>query len=212
MNKTKQYVQSLYNDESNPLIASMEQYAIENNVPIMEKDGIEYLKQLIRIHQSNNIIEIGSAIGYSAIQMASSMPDVQVYTVERDERRYETAKQYIQKANLEDRIHIDLDDALNWIDYRFTTERFDLAFIDAAKGEYINYVEKITPLLSKGSLLVVDNVLFKGYVSKEKQDNKRFVKIGEKIASFNEWLLDHPQYQTTIIETGDGIAIALKTN
>ncbi|GEN46456.1 O-methyltransferase [Alkalibacillus haloalkaliphilus] len=212
MNKTKQYVQSLYNDESNPLIASMEQYAIENNVPIMEKDGIEYLKQLIRIQQPKKIIEIGSAIGYSAIQMANSIPDVQVYTVERDEIRYEIAKQYIQEANLEGRIHIDLDDALNWIDHRFTTERFDLAFIDAAKGEYINYVEKITPLLPKGSLLVVDNVLFKGYVSKEKQDNKRFVKIGEKIASFNEWLLNHPQYQTTIIETGDGIAIALKTN
>ncbi|GAA0457210.1 O-methyltransferase [Alkalibacillus silvisoli] len=211
MNQTKQYIQSLYEDKDS-LIQSMQQYAEEHGIPIMEKDGIEFLKQLIRIHKPKSIVEIGAAIGYSAIQMASSNSEVKVHTVERDEQRYHDAIYFIKQAGLEARINITHDNAINWLNQFSNDLHIDFVFVDAAKGEYKDYVEKIDPFLKPGSLLVVDNVLFKGYVSKEKQENRRFVKIGDKIASFNEWLYKHPHYTTTIVETGDGVAIAIKTN
>ncbi|WP_188206241.1 O-methyltransferase [Alkalibacillus aidingensis] len=208
MEQTKQYIQSLYKDQDE-LLTEMEQYAANQQVPIMEKDGIEFLKQIIRIHRPKKIIEIGAAIGYSAIQMAKSDSNVIIQTVERDEKRYHDAISFVKKANLDHRIEVNYNDAVVWLE-ETKPSSVDLVFIDAAKGEYQKYVEVVHPFLKSGGLIIVDNVLFKGYVSKAVQENKRWVKIGEKIATFNEWLFSHPQYETTMIETGDGIAIALK--
>ncbi|MGP4071434.1 O-methyltransferase [Piscibacillus sp. B03] len=207
----KNYIRNLYAKfEKETFIKEMELYAAEHRVPIIETDGVELLKQLVRLHRPKHILEIGTAIGYSTIQMALANKQTHITSVELDETRYLEANQNVNKANLSDRIQLILDDANEYLN-NIKENEFDFVFIDAAKGQYINYVKKISPFLRSGSLLVIDNVLFKGYVSKEVQDDrKRLVKLGEKIDRFNHWLIEHPEYDTTIMETGDGVAIALK--
>ncbi|GEL77503.1 O-methyltransferase [Tenuibacillus multivorans] len=205
--QTKEYIRRLY-QENHPLILEMENYAKENHIPIMEKDGIEFLKQLIRLHRPKHVLEIGAAIGYSAIQMAMADSNVNITTVEKDSERFKEAQKNVKLAGLDRRINIVFADANDFLESM--NEQFDFAFIDAAKGQYRHYVEKIDPYLNRGGLIVIDNVLFKGYVSKEVQERERLIKLGEKIDYFNQWLMKHPNYQTTIVATGDGVAIALK--
>ncbi|PKR79076.1 SAM-dependent methyltransferase [Halalkalibacillus sediminis] len=209
MNETKAYIQSLYKD-SHSLLNEMEAYAEEHHVPIMEKDGIEILKQLIRIHRPKNIFEIGTAIGYSAIQMALAYSGSKVTSVEREQTRYKVAVDNIARAGLEQQIDTHLGDAVSFINELAEDTQFDFVFVDAAKGQYKDYIEAIDSYVPTKGVIVIDNVLFKGYVSGASQENQRWVKIGEKIAKFNEWLMNNENYYTTIIESGDGIAIALK--
>lgn len=210
-NTNKDYITRLYqNINQLPIIQEMEDYATEHSVPIMEVDGIELLKQLIRIHKPDHVLEIGTAIGYSAIQMALTQPNLKVTSIEIDEKRHQLALHNVHKANMFEQIHLVLEDASLFLD-KIEINDYDFVFIDAAKGQYKNYVEKITPYLKSGSIIVIDNVLFKGYVSKEVHDDrKRLMKLGEKIDRFNRWLMDHPQYDTSFVETGDGVAIAVK--
>ncbi|TFB24888.1 O-methyltransferase [Filobacillus milosensis] len=195
-------------NKSLPVIDMMEKYAQEHHIPIMEKDGIELLKQLIRLHQPKQILEVGTAIGYSAIQMALTLPNLHITSIEKDENRYNEAIKNVDEAGLSQRIKLVLADASDYLEE--LDESYDFVFIDAAKGQYQRYFEQIHPCLVTGGLMVIDNVLFKGYVSKEVQDKDRLVKLGEKINRFNKWLIQHQEYDTTILETGDGVALALK--
>ncbi|NIK11290.1 O-methyltransferase [Alkalibacillus almallahensis] len=209
MGKTKQYIQSL-NQHNDSLLLEMEKYAEEHRVPIMELDGIAFLKQLIRIYQPQQLLEIGTAIGYSAIQMANASSNVHITTIERDSTRYQDAAHYVKQAGLTEQISIVFDDALEWLEQIPYEQEYDFIFVDAAKGQYQAFVEKINSHLKSGGILVVDNVLFKGYVAKEVNDDSRWQSIGEKINHFNQWLVNHIDYDTTIVETGDGVAIAVK--
>ncbi|MET3682497.1 putative O-methyltransferase YrrM [Alkalibacillus flavidus] len=212
MSKTKHYIRSLQ-PEQHPLLDKMEQYADNHHVPIMERDGIGLLQQLVRLHQPQHILEIGTAIGYSAIQMALATKHASITTIERDDNRFQEATHFIHEAQLHDRIQVIHHDANVWLDELSSdSQTYDLVFVDAAKGQYQAFVEKIDPFVAEGGLIVVDNVLFKGYVAKEVQDNERFVNIGEKINQFNQWLSNHSDYTTTIVESGDGVAIAVKNS
>ena len=111
-------------------ILELEKYAKENNIPIMEKDGIEFLLKYIKDNNIKNILEIGSAIGYSAIRMCLVDNDIKVTTIERDEKRYKEAIKNIKLFNFEDRINIIFDDAFN-VELK---DKYDLIFIDAAKS------------------------------------------------------------------------------
>ncbi|RPF55545.1 O-methyltransferase [Aquisalibacillus elongatus] len=207
---SKTYIQKLYNDHKpqQDYLEEMEAYALEHQVPIMERDGIELLKQLVRLHQPKTILEIGTAIGYSAIQMAIANEKAHITSIEIDESHKAIAEKNIQKAGLDHQIDVVLSDANEYLEQH--QHAYDLVFVDAAKGQYKNYIEKLHPILESGSLIIIDNVLFKGYVSKEVQGHKRFDQLGEKINQFNQWLIEHPHFETTIVETGDGVAIALK--
>ena len=119
-------------------ILELEEYAKDNNIPIMEHDGIEFLLDYIKKNNIKNILEIGSAIGYSAIRMCLIDDSITVTTIERDKNRYEEAIKNIRKFNLEDRITIIFDDAFNVE----LDDVYDLIFIDAAKSQYIKFFEK----------------------------------------------------------------------
>ena len=120
------------------MLEEIEKYAKEERVPIMMKDGIEYLCNYIREHNIKSILEIGSAIGYSAIKMALVSDDIMITTIEKDVNRYNVAVENINKFNLSDRINIILGDAL---DTEIDGE-YDLIFIDASKGNNINFFNK----------------------------------------------------------------------
>ena len=119
-------------------IEEIEKYALENNVPIMQKDGIEFLTKYIKENNIKNILEIGSAIGYSAIKMALVDNDINITTIERDVDRYNIAVKNIEEFKLQDRINIILNDALEFN----LTDTYDLIFIYASKSQYIKFFER----------------------------------------------------------------------
>ncbi|WP_066293117.1 O-methyltransferase [Bacillus sp. FJAT-29937] len=189
------------------LLEDMEQYAKENGVPIMELAGIEALLQLLRIQKPKSILEVGTAIGYSALRMAYTLPTCEIVTVERDAERYFLAEKYIQEAGKEAQIRIIKGDALEVESMIKEQGPFDAIFIDAAKGQYRKFFEIYSPYLSKDGMIITDNVLFKGLVCEDEIENKRIRNLVKKISDFNIWLMNHPDYYTVILPVGDGVAI-----
>lgn len=187
------------------MLEDIERYAKEERVPIMMKDGIEYLCNYIKEHKVKRILEIGSAIGYSAIKMALVSDDIIVTTIEKDEKRYNIAVDNIRNFKLEDRINIILGDALE-------TEidgEYDLIFIDASKGNNINFFNKYSKNLKYDGIIITDNLLFHGLVRDEgliQTKNQRG--IVKKIKLFIEFLDNHSEFETEYLDVGDGIAIS----
>ena len=188
-------------------IEDLENYALINNIPIMQKDGIEFLTKYIKDNNIKNILEIGSAIGYSAIKMALVDKDIKVTTIERDTDRYNIAVDNINKFNLSDRISIINDDALN-IELN---GKYDLIFIDAAKSQYIKFFEKYEKNLNINGVIVSDNLSFHGLVEDESKTNNRNTKqLVKKIRKYIDYLKNNNNYKTTFYELGDGVAVSIK--
>lgn len=183
----------------------LEKYAKENNIPIMQKDGILYLCDYIKNNNIKNILEVGSAIGYSSIMMASIDKDIHVTTIEKDEERYNIAVNNIYEYGFEKQIDIHLGDASF---YSFD-KKFDLIFIDAAKGKNTFFFEKFQDNLDKDGTIITDNLSFHGLVEDEslvKTKNQRG--IVNKIKSYIEFLDNNEEFITSYVEVGDKIAIS----
>lgn len=188
-------------------ILDIENYAKENNVPIMMKDGIEYLKQYIKDNNITSVLEIGTAIGYSAIQMALVNDDINIVTIERDENRYNEALKNISEFNLQNRIKAIFEDALE----SKINGKYDLIFIDAAKSQSIKFFEKFSSNLSDNGVVITDNLNFHGLThTKERIQNRNTRQLVRKINEYIEFLENNKQYNTTFIDIGDGISISKK--
>ena len=208
--KIDQYLRSLIPERSG-LIKEMEDYALEHRVPIMEPEGIEALLQILRIHEPQSILEVGAAIGYSAIRMAEALPHARIVTLERDEERISQAKVNFGKSGLKERITLLEGDALEAGEKVEELGPYDIIFVDAAKGQYRRFFELFEPYLNPGGIIVTDNVLFKGLVAEnleETEQPRRIRSLVKKIKGYNSWLHDHPQYDTVILPIGDGVAIS----
>ncbi|MFZ3576456.1 O-methyltransferase [Virgibacillus sp. DJP39] len=203
-----------YLQESLPLnkewVDNLEFYAKENHVPIMDPVSMHFLQQLIRIHKPERILEIGTAIGYSALRMQQANPEAFITTIERDEERYKYAVKVIEEQNRLNQINVIFGDALEVVKEVVSYKSFDLLFIDAAKSQYQRFFELYSTAVRKGGLIISDNVLFKGYVANPSNDNQRVSKIANKINNYNKWLLNNDKFHTTIVPIGDGIAISIK--
>ncbi|MCP8967263.1 O-methyltransferase [Ectobacillus ponti] len=196
--------------ETSGLIQEMEQYAAEHGVPIMDRLGMEFMLQMLRLIEPKRILEIGAAIGYSAIRMAQAFPDAHIVTIERDEERYAKAVQYIGDSEAAARIALIQGDALETGEQVKQHGTFDVIFIDAAKGQYQRFFELYAPLLREKGVIITDNVIFRGLVAEENIENKRMRSLVRKIRTYNEWLMAHPDYDTTIFPIGDGVAVSKK--
>lgn len=192
------------------ILADMEAYAKEHQVPIMEPAGIELMLQMLRLKKAEIILEVGTAIGYSALRMAYALPSAKIVTIERDEERLSKAKAYIKEANKESQILTIFGDALETAAQVSQIGTFDAVFIDAAKGQYQRFFEIYTAFLKPGGMVITDNVLFKGLVATQDTTNKRIKSLVKKIDDFNRWLMTHPDYDTVILPVGDGVAISMK--
>lgn len=187
-------------------ILELEKYALENNIPIMMKDGIEFLTNYIKENNITNILEIGSAIGYSAIRMCLVNDDVKVTTIERDIKRYNEAIKNINEFNLNDRITIINDDAFNVE----LNDKYDLIFIDAAKSQYIKFFEKFKLNLKGNGVIVSDNLDFHGLVNKDinEIESRNVRGLVRKLNTYIEFLKNNEEFETTFYEIGDGISIS----
>ncbi|MBY6267840.1 O-methyltransferase [Parageobacillus thermoglucosidasius] len=204
------YMEQFLPERDEP-IKEMERYAKQHRIPIMEIAGIEAMLQLLKIAKPKKILEIGTAIGYSAIRMAKALPDANIVTIERDRERYERALFYINKTGTGGQIRAIFGDALDVYDDVAEHAPFDVIFIDAAKGQYQRFFQMYEPLLQEGGIIITDNVLFKGLVAMEEPiENKRIRQLVSKIRRYNEWLFGQTDYETVILPIGDGIAISRK--
>lgn len=185
------------------LLKKIEDYAQENNVPIMLKDGIEFLEQYIKENNVKKILEIGTAIGYSAIRMCVNK-DIKITTIERDEKRYKEALKNIEEANLNDQIEVIFKDAFDVE----LSDKYDLIFIDAAKGQYIKFFEKFKNNLNINGTIISDNLNFHGLThQKERIQNKNTRQLVNKINKYIDFLKENNEYKTTFYDIGDGIGV-----
>lgn len=186
-------------------IEELEKYAKENNVPIIQKDGLNFIVDYIKNNNIKKILEIGTAIGYSAINMALINPEIQITTIERNKEMYDKAHLNIKKFNLEKRINIIFGDAL-------TTKingKYDLIFIDAAKAQYIKFFEKYKVNLNKKSVIITDNLNFHGLTNNiENIQSKNLKALVKKINNYKEFLKENQEFNTKFYEIGDGIAVS----
>ena len=179
----------------------------ENNVPIMDKKGLKFLVDYIKYNDVRSILEIGSAIGYSAINMALAGPNFTVTKIEKDRVRYLEALKNIKSFDLDKRINLILGDALNIK----MEEKFDLIFIDAAKGQYTNYFKKYSDNVKDNGAIISDNIYFHGLVEQEDRIEKKGLRqlIG-KIRKYMVFLKDNKEFRSEFFKVGDGLAVSIR--
>ena len=186
-------------------IKELEVSARSRGIPIMMSDGIDYLCDYIRKNNIKNILEIGSAIGYSAIRMALVDKDIKITTIERDNERYNEAVKNIDEFSLGGQIEIILGDAMD-IE---VNGLYDLIFIDASKGHNIDFFNKYKKNLREHGVIITDNLSFHGLVENEELAITRGQRgIVRKIKNFIEFLDKQEDFYTEYISLGDKIAVS----
>ncbi|KZE66941.1 SAM-dependent methyltransferase [Fictibacillus phosphorivorans] len=211
-NEVNQYIEKIIPTRSEQVLI-MEQYAKEHNVPIMDLVGIETLLSYVRLKKPRRILEVGTAIGYSAIRMALACETAEIISIERDEERYNIAKDNVKNLFLESRITLLFGDANELQGQVEDYAPYDFIFIDAAKGQYQNFFDHYSSMLSEDGIIVTDNVLFRGYVADESGlESRRLRSLVKKIRSFNEYMMQHPDYQSSILPVGDGMMVSIRNS
>ena len=193
-------------DNYKEVIRDIIDYAEKENIPIMQKEGIYYLTSYIDKHDITNILEIGTAIGFSAIMMSMVRDDIKVTSIEKDEKRYLEAVKNVKRMGLEDRITLVFNDALKVN----LDDKYDLIFIDAAKSKNRELFEKFQSLLKPDGVIVTDNMNFHGLINKDEEEikSKNLKGIVRKVKEYHEFLKTKKNYDTEIINVGDGVAFS----
>lgn len=196
-------VEKTYNE-----IKTIKEYALVNKVPIMVDDSIDFIISKIHQKRVKKVLEIGTAIGYSAIMMALSSPNLTVTSIEKDKDRYLEAVKNIKKFELEDRITLIYNDALDVL----LKEKYDLILIDAAKSKNLDFFNKFEKNLEPNGIIITDNLSFHGYVEQEPSQiqNRNIRALVRKIRSYIDFLENNIKYKTTFYEIGDGLSVTEK--
>lgn len=190
------------------LFKEMEEFAELNHVPIIKEAEREIFKDIIAKYKPKRILEIGTAIGYSALLMANCGEGIKIKTLELSTERAEIAQSFIDKSPYKDDIEIVIGDAGENLLSLDKEEIFDMVFIDAAKGQYLDYLQKVLPHLTKDGVIISDNVLFRGYVLSTEKPPRRYKTIVKRLREYLQIIEDKDKFLTTIYENGDGLAVS----
>lgn len=191
------------------LMTELEAYAEEHHVPIIEPEVAQFLKTLLQLRRPKRVLELGTAIGYSGIQILSSSDSVEeLVTMEIREDMAEIAMDNFRRANLSDKVEIMVGDAVELLPT--INSVFDCIFIDAAKGQYNIFFEEAIRLLADDGIIICDNVLFKGMVASDSLAIRRKRTIIKRLRTFLDHIMNLEGYTSSIIPIGDGVAIILK--
>lgn len=189
-------------------IEQIKEKALEDHIPIIMDDTLEVVGKILEDKKPDRILEIGTAVGYSAIRFSKYLSDNgYIDTIERDEERISEAKQNIKDLNLEEKIHIYEGDALEVLPT--LTGPYDVVFIDAAKGKYPIFLSEALRMLASHGIIVADNVLYKGYVMSNYNKHKQRTAV-RGLREFLKELTENENLTTEILEVGDGLAISKK--
>ena len=180
--------------------------ALEEHIPIIMDDTLEYLDKLFLKSNIDNILEIGTAVGYSAICFSRYLSENgKIDTIERDEDRAKEALQNISSLNLQEKINIILGDAIDILPS--LNKKYDMIFIDAAKGKYPYFLNEALRMSNKGTIIVADNVLYKGYVMSDYNKHKQRTAV-RNLREYLKEALENPRLNSEILEIGDGLCIS----
>ncbi|SHG91204.1 Predicted O-methyltransferase YrrM [Anaerosphaera aminiphila DSM 21120] len=199
------YIRSLIPKKTKHLL-EMKNYALENNVPIVEEETEEFLKFLISVKKPKSILELGTAIGYSSIVFVNSFKGIEKFdTVEIREDMVEIARKNIKLEGLENTIKVLHGDAAEVLET--LTDSYDIIFIDAAKGQYEKYFNLALKNLNSEGIIICDNVLFKGMIANQELVKRRKITIVKRLRSFLKRIKEDEIYISSIIPIGDGILL-----
>jgi len=191
------------------ILKEMEEYARENHVPIITPDIASLLAVLIKTAKVKSILEIGTAIGYSAIHMGlCAGKDFSITTIERNEEYAALAADFIRKAGMGDNIRIITGAAEEML--KDIPGSFDMIFVDAAKGQYMDFMKKSIGKLRIGGLYVCDNVLFRGMVAERSLLIRRKITIVKRLKKYLSFITSCESLETAVIPMGDGISVCCK--
>ena len=193
-----------------PFLNEIEKYAIETQVPIIRKSMQSLLKFLLAYAKPKNILEVGTAIGFSALLMSEYAPaDCHITTIEKYEKRIPIAQENFKRAGKEEAITLLEGDATDIL--QELEGSYDIIFMDAAKGQYINFLPDILRLLAPGGLLISDNVLQDGDIIESRfAVTRRNRTIHARMREYLYELKHHPQLETVVLPVGDGVTLSTK--
>ena len=203
------YILSLDKDES-PLIRTIEQEAVRDYVPIIRKESRNLLRVLLKIKKPGRVLEVGTAIGFSAILMGECLPDdSHITTIEKYEKRIPVARENFKRAGMEEKITLIEGDASEVL--KELSGSFDFIFMDAAKGQYINFMPQVLRLLKTGGVLVSDNVLQDGDIIESHYIvERRNRTIYKRMREYLYELTHSDELVTAVMPIGDGITVSTK--
>ncbi len=180
-------------------------YAEEHDVPIMKVESKEFLKTILRMKKPESILEIGTAIGYSAL-IFDKYTEAKITTIELEEANARKAIENFKKYNADiNLINDDARKALNNIN-----QGFDFVFIDANKAHYEEYFEQTAKMLNPNGIIIADNVLFKGMVANDDLLDRRMITIVKRLRNFIAYVLDRDDFTSSLIPIGDGLTLSIK--
>lgn len=189
----------------------LETDAINRNIPIMQREGLEFMINIFKVNNCCSCLEIGSAIGYSAMMLVSNISDFRVETIELNDERYLEALKNISDNGLDQQIIIHHGDALDFELDKLVLKKYDCLFIDAAKAQYQKFFEKYMPLITDNGICIVDNLDFHGMIFDiEKIKNRNTKQLVKKIKRFKDWIFNNEQYDVEYHQVGDGICVIRK--
>lgn len=203
----KEFIKLLVHKFGYPL-DEMEKYACENYIPIAKPEVADFLGFIVRLKKPDNILEIGTAIGFSSIIMAKAYSKANIVTIEKNINLAEIAKDNFKKAKVENRIELICGEAQQVLPN--LTKMYDLIFVDAAKGQYMAFYEEVKRLLNKDGVILWDNILYKGYVVNEKNVKHKRRTIVYRMREFIKMLYQDKNLYTLILPLGDGLAVSFR--
>jgi predicted O-methyltransferase YrrM len=215
---TYEYMEKYIRDlipENEGILREMEQYAEQNNVPIIQKEAANFLELMINMKKPKRILELGTAIGYSSILMCmSAHKDCNIITVERNENMIKLADENIKKYGFDNNISIIEGDCQEVLEALCNddTESFDIIFMDAGKGHYNHFLPYCLKLLKKEGIIIADNVLFRGMVASKELVKRRKITIVKRMRKYLEMISNKEEFTTSVIPMGDGIAVTMRRN
>ena len=189
-------------------LEKIKQKALEEHIPIIMDDTLEVIENYLKENKPQRILEIGTAVGYSAICFTEILAeDGQIDTIERDSERVKEAKENIKKAEVENKINIYEGDAVEILPT--LKSKYDVIFIDAAKGKYPFFLKEALRMLNKNGIIFADNILYKGYVMSDYNKHKQRTAV-RNLREYIKEVEENPELETEILEVGDGLAISKK--
>lgn len=181
--------------------------ALEANVPIIMDDTLEVISKILAEIKPNKILEIGTAVGYSAICFSEYLHENgKIDTIERDVERVKKARENIKKAEVENKINIYEGDAVEILPT--LNSKYDVVFIDAAKGKYPFFLNQALRMIKHGGVIIADNVLYKGYVMSDYNKHKQRTAV-RNLREYISQITNNENLETKILEVGDGLAISI---
>ena len=187
-------------------LEKIKQKALEEHIPIIMDETLEEIKKYLNKNKPNRILEIGTAVGYSAICFTQFLSENgEIDTIEREADRVEEAKKNIILAEVEDKIHIYEGDAVEILPT--LNNKYDVVFIDAAKGKYPFFLKEALRMINKEGIIFADNILYKGYVMSDYNKHKQRTAV-RNLREYIKEVSENPDLETEILEVGDGLAVS----